>query len=462
MSDQTRMPPAGEGGDPAAGPSRGVHEPPPGADIMNVLRWVLFGGLLVLAAVSVGSYLVALRPGASSQSQKQARYHCPMHPTYTSDRPGECPICGMSLEPIPAGGARAPSAAAGDVPGLTTVHLSPERVQMIGVRTTVVEREPVGGRLDLVGFVAPDESRLQRVQIRVAGWVQELFVNRTGEEVVPGQPLLTVYSPELYQSEQEYLIEARAHTGTDTVTTDPMAGMHHDADGASAAMTRLILLGVPREELQRLVRVPVANPRLTLRSTVTGTVLERNVTAGQYVAADLPLFVIADLSRVWVLADLYEMDFGRVKAGDRATFTSEALPGRPLTGRIEFVYPTVSSETRTAKVRLALDNHDGALRPGMYGRVRVAGRGGSSLTVPGEAVINTGEHKYVFIAHADGHFEPRMVWTGAQDGERVQILKGVAEGDTVVASASVLIDSESRLKAAIAGMGQQPATGHGH
>jgi Cu(I)/Ag(I) efflux system membrane fusion protein len=148
--------------------------------------------------------------------------------------------------------------------------------------------------------------------------------------------------------------------------------------------------------------------------------------------------------------------------GDRATFTTEALPGRELQGRIEFLYPTMSSETRTLKIRLSLNNPGGTLRPGMYGRVRVAGRGGSALVVPGEAVINTGEHKYVFLARADGHFEPRMVWTGVQDGDRVQILKGLAAGDTVVASASFLIDSESRLKAAIAGMGRESQAGHKH
>ena len=275
-----------------------------------------------------------------------------------------------------------------------------------------------------------------------------------------GQPLLTIYSPELYQSEQEYLIEMQARREPDS--TGSHAGMAHDEDGANAALTRLTLLGVPPEEIARLHRVPVAIPRLTLRSTVNGTVLERNVTQGQYVAADVPLFVIADLSRVWVLADVYEMDIGRVRPGDRATFTSDALPGRELSGRIEFIYPTVSSETRTLKVRLSLANPDGALRPGMYGRVRVAGRGGTALAVPSEAVVNTGEHRYVFLAHADGHFEPRMVWTGVQDGDRLQILKGVAEGDTVVASASFLIDSESRLKAAIAGMGKQPQAEHRH
>ncbi len=431
---------------------------------MNLVRWGLFAGLLLLAAISIGGYFTSRGPvSGTTQSQKRARYYCPMHPSYTSDRPGECPICGMSLEPIPAGGIQASTGQDGNVPGLTSVHIAPDRVQLIGVRTALVERRPMSGQLELVGFVAPDESRLSRVQIRAAGWVQEMFVNRTGERVDLGQPLLAFYSPELYQSEQEYLIES---TGPDS--TGAPAHSTHEAQGAASARKRLLLLGVPPEEIQRLDKVHVAVSRLTLRSPVAGTVLERNVTQGQYVTADTPLYTLADLSRVWVLADLYEQDLGQVRAGARATFTADALPGRAREGRIEFVYPTVSPETRTLKVRLSLANGDGMLRPGMFGRVRVAGRGAQALVVPDEAVIDAGEHQYVFIARANGHFEPRMVWTGAEDGDRVQILKGIAEGDTVVASASFLIDSESRLKAAIDGMrgpgpaGTAPASGHRH
>jgi membrane fusion protein, copper/silver efflux system len=327
------------------------------------------------------------------------------------------------------------------------------------VRTAVVERRAIEGRLEVAGFVTPDETRLKRIQLRVAGWVQDLYLNRTGETVEIGQPLLAIYSPELYQSEQEYLIETSAH---DSTTVVPHGGAGHEAGAAASARTRLTLLGVPPEEMARLDQARVATPRLTLRSTVVGTVLERSVVKGQYVAADTPLFSIADLSRVWVMADLYELDFGKVKAGDRAVFTVDALPGRSREGSIEFVYPTVSAETRTLKVRLSLDNRDGALRPGMYGRVSIAGRGGQALVVPDEAVINTGAHQYVFLARTGGHFEPRMVWTGARDRDRVQVLKGLAEGDTVVASASFLIDSESRLKAAIAGMGSKPLTEHQH
>lgn len=475
-----RTPGAGEA-PPAA------HQPPPGAHFMNVARWVLFGCLVVLAVASVGSYLASRRPvSAAKVAAGKALYHCPMHPGYTSDKPGDCPICGMALVPVE----NAPAASSGprrilfyrnpmnpdvhspvpmkddmgmdyvpvysdeaqagggersDVPGLVSVDIRPERVQLIGVRTARVVRSSSSGQLDLVGFVVPDEARLRRVQIRVSGWVRDLYVNETGVRVRAGQPLMSLYSPELFQSEQEYLI---SRGGPDSA----LAG----APTRRAGVERLRLLGVPEEEIARLDREGRASTQLVLHSPFGGTVLERGVVEGQYVGPDTPLLTVADLSTVWIMADLYEMDMTRVHVGDEARFTTDALPGRGFAGRVQFVYPTVSNVTRTLKARLAVANPDGLLRPGMYGRVRVASRGARALTVPAEAVVNTGEYSYVFLAHADGRFEPRRVWTGMSEGERVQVLRGVAEGDTVVASASFLIDSESRLQAAIAGMGAQP------
>ena len=443
-------------------PARGgaLHEPPPGAGAMNVLRWVMFGGLLLIAVVASVAWLRTRTPdGASSAAAADARFHCPMHPTYTSPRPGDCPICGMTLEPIPPdtpGGIAATGA--GDVPGLTTVHLTTERIQMIGVRTARVENRTLGSGAELVGFITPDETRLRRVQLRVAGWIERLHVNRTGEVVKAGQPLVTLYSPELFQTEQEFLIEtSNPHAVRDT--SAPRATMDHEAPGPAAARERLRLFGVPDAEVRRLERERKASTRLTLPAPVSGTVLERNITEGQSVGPDTPLLTIADLSRVWVVADVYEMDLGRVRVGDVARFTADALPGRAFQARVEFLYPTVSGETRTLKVRFALDNRDGALRPGMYGRVMIAHRGGAVPAVPAEALVRAGEHNYVFLARAGGTFEPRAVEIGLDDGEYVQILRGVAVGDTVVASASFLIDSESRLKAAIAGMGAAGAAG---
>jgi Cu(I)/Ag(I) efflux system membrane fusion protein len=433
-----------------------THEAPPGAGFMNVLRWTLFAVLLVVAIVSVGSYVLSRRAApVARQAAGRIVWHCPMHPSYTSDKPGECPICGMTLEPVTSGGENATpdTAARGDVAGLTTVTITPERIQLIGVRTARVERSNVSGQLDLVGFVTPDESRIKRVQIRVSGWIRELYVNQTGGEVRAGQPLMSIYSPELYQSEQEYLI-ARG-------SADSAMGMAHGSSDASAG-ERLRLLGVPDDEIKRLDREGTASTQLVLRSPVSGTVLERGVVEGQYVGADTPLLTVADLSRIWVMADLYEMDMTRVHAGDPARFTSDAMPTRAFAGRVDFVYPTISSETRTLKARLTLENPNGVLRPGMYGRVSVSAAGtGPALSVPAEAVINAGEHSYVFLAHAGGRFEPRMVWTGSPSGDRIQVLKGVSEGDTVVSSASFLIDSESRLRAAIHGLGAEPGTAAG-
>jgi Cu(I)/Ag(I) efflux system membrane fusion protein len=424
---------------------------------MNIVRWALFAFLLVLAVVSIGSYVMSRRPApAARQAAARVVWQCPMHPSYTSDKPGECPICGMTLERVVLGDEHAGHVAAGqagDVPGLTSVHITPERVQLIGVRTARVERSAASGQLDLVGFVTPDESRLRRVQIRVSGWIRELYANETGVRVNAGQPLMSIYSPELFQSEQEYLI----NRGARGAAADSMLGMSDPLPGE-----RLRLLGVPEDEIHRLDHEGKASTQLVLRSPVGGTVLERGVAEGQYVGADTPLLTVADLSHVWVMADLYEMDMTRVHVGDRARFTTDAMPGRTFDGRVEFVYPTVSNETRTLKARLSLANAEGSLRPGMYGRVGVSARGVRALSVPTEAVVNAGEHSYVFIAHEGGHFEPRMVWIGMLEGDRIQILKGVAEGDTVVSSASFLIDSESRLKAAIAGMGAQPGTGHQH
>jgi Cu(I)/Ag(I) efflux system membrane fusion protein len=427
-----------------------MHQPPPGAGLMNTVRWVLFGGLTLLAIVSIASW-VAWRVGESRTSTPSAAaagrpgkalYRCPMHPSYTSDKPGECPICGMTLELVAAGSASS-GAAGGDVPGLTTVQIPAERTQLIGVRLARVERGALGEAAALVGFVAPDETRLKRVQLRVAGWVQDVQVNRTGELVRRDQPMLSLYSPELYQSEREYLI----------AMGEGAAG--HDAGAHEASRERLRQLGVPDDEVARLERERTASSHLSLRSPVTGTVLERNLIEGQYVGAETQLFTVADLSRVWVLVDLYEMDQGRVKVGDRARFTADGLPGRTFDAAIDFIYPTVSNETRTLKARLSLDNRDGLLRPGMYGQVDVATSrsGGAALVVPAEAVVNTGDMSYVFVSRGGGRFEPRRVWTGRGDGDRITVLQGLAEGDTVVASASFLIDSESRLKAAIEGLG---------
>jgi Cu(I)/Ag(I) efflux system membrane fusion protein len=436
---------------PAPAPPPSHHEPPRGAGTMNVVRWVLLAALVLLAGSSFAGWWMSRDPARPTAAAGTV-YYCPMHPSYTSANPkDECPICGMDL--VPASATPAPRGGE-SVPGLATVELTPERIQLIGVRTAIAERRAIGDALDLVGFVAPDEGRLHTVQIRMSGWVQDLAVSRTGETVRAGAPLLTLYSPELFQSEQEFLIALDAGAAAH-------GGAAHEGEALDAARRRLRILGVPAAEVARLERERQAATLLTLPSPVTGTVLERGVTAGQRIDGDTPLFTVADLSRVWVVADLYEMDLGRVRVGDRARFVTDGTPSRTYEGRIEFVAPTVSGETRTVQARLGVDNPGGVLRPGMYGRVHVRGRGVEALTVPSDAVVQTGSSEYVFLARAGGRFEPRLVETGVRGGDRTEVRRGLAAGDTVVSGASFLIDSESRLKAAIAGLGAQPNTGGG-
>ena len=437
-----------------AGSGGGIHEPPPGARWMNRLRWVLLVGLVALALASSGVW-VASRAHRERETAAAGRvvWSCPMHPTVVSDHPGDCPICGMRLERRELATPVA-TTAAGGVAGLAPVAITPERIQMIGVRTAVVGRSAGGARLELAGSVSPIEGSVTRVQLRVAGWIEKLDVQQTGERVRAGAPLVTLYSPELFQSEQEFLIALGDR--------DSMPGMVvHADDAAASARQRLHLLGVPDGEIARLERVRTPQSRITLRSPAGGTVLERAVDVGQYVTADTPLVTISDLSRVWVLADLYELDLARVKVGDPASFEADGLPGRRFQGRIEFASPTVSPSTRTVQLRLTLADPDGALRPGLYGRVIVTPRAAAVLRVPEEAVVATGDEDYVFLARAGGRFEPRRVTVRRLDDAYEQVLDGLAEGDTVVTSASFLIDSESRMRAAIEGLGAMPGE-HAH
>ena len=328
------------------------------------------------------------------------------------------------------------------------ISATPEagRFQLVGVRTAVVERRLMRQVLELPGFVAPDEARLWLVQLALPGWVKDLHVSQVGRPVAAGDPLATLTSPQLLHAELAYLNQLDAE--------GPVNPEGHSPVRSHEALERLRLLGVPETELRRLRLDRVAQAECTARAPASGVVLGCEVRVGEFAEVGETLLTIADLTTVWVLADASAVDFARVRVGDPATFTAEALPGRQLRGRIEFVYPTVSPETRRLRVRLSLENGDGSLRPGMYGSVRVACRGDSSLTVPGESVVHTGERQYVFLMHRDGRCEPQMVSTGATDGDRVEILRGLAAGDTVVASGAFLIDSESRLEAAIAAMGR--------
>jgi RND family efflux transporter MFP subunit len=458
------------------GMPEGEEAPPPGVKVMAVVRWILILGLAAAAVFTVGDHYQLW----GTPAKMEARYQCPMHPSVISDRPGECPICGMSLVPIeevqkarrPAGAAFAfecplhpdfgsdrvgqcPVCGETLVPGrrekppkeLTPILLSPERIQKIGVRTAPVRRKELKHQVKTVGYVTVDESRLARVQTRFAGWIEKLFVNQTGVFVRKGQALAAIYSNELYLAQVEYLHALQA------VERAPSPEMREIQQSlASAARKRLVLLGISEDDIASLEKTRRAVRALVLRSPVSGHVLQKTALLGIFLQPGTELFNLADLSRVWVLADIYERDLPHVRLGQNATVKLTAYPGRSFRGRVRLIYPSVVDQTRTLKVRVELSNPRLALRPGMYAHVELGEVRRGALVAPSEAVVDTGEHAHAFVAHSDGTFEPRKVQVGLRVGDDVEVLGGLREGERVVASANFLIDSESRIRAAIEAM----------
>ena len=432
---------------PPAGPPRGV-----GA--MAVVRWVLVVVAAVVAAGTLWHFARGDRGGALSAAQPL--YHCPMHPAVVQDHPGQCPICGMTLVLAAASGPAAPPAGSSAAPpGLVPVELTPERIQLVGMKTAPVQRRALKGELRTVGVVEASERGLAQVSLRFSGWVQKLLVSTTGERVRRGQVLATVYSPDVLRAEQELLVasgwtagapdRAGAGHGHDV----PLAGM--DAD----ARRRLELLGIGPQEIDELLTARKATEAIAIRSPVDGFVIAKGAVAGLAVQPGSVLFQVADLSTVWVTAEVYEQDLPRVHVGQVGRFEPSAYPGEVHAGKVQFVYPTLQPSSRSLMIRIELRNRfdrtGPRLRPGMSGTVRLEVNETTGLVVPAEAVVDTGDRHYVFVAMAAGRFEPRSVQLGRRMDDQVELLGGVVEGESVVTTGNFLIDSESRLRAAIEG-----------
>jgi Cu(I)/Ag(I) efflux system membrane fusion protein len=426
--------------------------PPRGVKTMSIVRWVLVG---ITALIAVGSILITsgVHIGGAKSVAPVQLYTCPMHPAIVQDHPGECPICGMTLVPKAQATSPRPSADAQPaVAGLAAVDLTPERIQLIGMRTATVKREAIGGELRTVGVIGANERGLAQINTRFAGWIQKLLVSETGERVRRGQALATIYSPDVLRAQQELLV-ARGWNS-------PGAKPTHEHDGFAAgldasARRRLELLGISGQEIDEVLRTGKAVEAIAIRSPVDGYIVAKSAVVGVAVQPGTVLFEVADLSRVWVTAEIYEQDFSRIHVGQQARLQLTSSPGETHTGKVSFIYPIVDAGSRTLRVRLEFKNktdRDGPrLKPGMSGNVYLDLPRTTGLMAPAEAVVDTGEMHYLFVAKDGGHFEPRLVKIGARRNDRVEILSGVDEGETVVTTGNFLIDSESRLRAAIAG-----------
>ncbi len=334
------------------------------------------------------------------------------------------------------------------------ISLTPAEAQRIGVTYAVASVGPLGKEVRTVGQVALDETRVQTIAPKIDGWVEQLIVNATGQLVVKGQPLLSIYSPMLVAAQEELLLAKRLDA--DVSAASPDARRNAD-DLLTSARRRLAYWDIPESEIADIERTGEVRKTLTLRASAGGYVLEKNVLAGQKIMAGDALYKVADLSTVWVEGEVFEQDLATVHVGQAVHADFQALPGEHRLGRISYVYPTLNPDTRTVRVRVVVPNGDMRLKPGMYATILIAGTERANvLTVPRSAVLSTGERSIVFVRERSGQLAPREVALGASSDERVEVLGGITAGETVVASATFLIDAESNLGKALGGMGNMP------
>ncbi len=374
-----------------------------------------------------------------------AKYHCPMHPTYIKDVPGDCPICGMRLVPITqAGGAEN----AGTVPGRMAIVVPEKTRQLIGVTFSEVARRPLNQTLHTVGTVIHDETKLVRVAPRFSGWVRSIQVNYTGQPVRQGEPLFTVYSPELFAAANDYLITV---TNARSLTNSPTQRESADSLVASAR-GRLELLGLDRREIEAMRATGHALEEIQIRAPISGHVTRKNVVTGQAFVTGETLYEIADLTDLWVRALVFEYEFLSIKVGQPARIVFPYLTNRAFESRVAFIGPHIDPQTRRAEIRLNLSNPEHLIRPEMWANVEIETHASERLAVPASAVIDTGVRFIAFVQGERDHLEPREVKLGIRTDDYYEVLEGLRPGERVVTRALFLIDSESQLKAAIAGM----------
>jgi membrane fusion protein, copper/silver efflux system len=371
---------------------------------------------------------------ASGSAAEIDHYTCSMHPSVRQAGPGKCPICGMDLIPVTK-----------EQQSEGVVMIDEGRRQLIGVRTSAVIEAPLRSSFHAVGHIAYDESALTDVNLKVKGWITKLLVNETGQRVARGQTLFTMYSPELYNAEQDFLLASRSA---------PMGNMQDDAGAprvasfARAARKRLNLLGLSDAQIDAVSTKGEPLESTAIASPASGFVIEKDVVEGAMVDAGMRLFRIAALNKVWVEADVYEADLAHVGVGQPAKVTLDYLPGRAYEAKVSYVYPYLEMGARTGRVRIELANTELELRPGMYASVELASDMGSCVQVPASAIVYTGPRRLVFVDLGEGRFRPQEVHVGTEADGMYEVLNGLKAGDMVATSGVFLIAAEARISTA--------------
>jgi membrane fusion protein, copper/silver efflux system len=415
---------------------------------VKALVVVILGAAVFLAGYA--AHQSSAPTTSSSPGQRTATYSCPMHPQYTSDHSGDCPICGMRLEQVADGDARVGSDSAGlNLPGMVVIGAA--RQQLIGVRTDAVRVDSSSQVLRVPGRIAVDDQRLHRIVVAAEGWIVSLGENTVGSFVRKNQLLASYYHKELLYNERLFLLSIPANEQLAKQTKDFSLASIRTAGSANPQFPIDSLRGLGMNDLQieELQRTRVASPQINIYSPISGYVLARNISPTQWFDKGSELYRIADISRVWVMVDIFEKDRQFLTPGAEATVLYE---GRRLTARMSDALPQFDADSRTLKARFELDNPDHLLQPDMFVDVELTVKMPAAITVPADAVFDSGLRKIVFVDRGEGKFEARRVQTGWRLGDRIEIVRGLMEDERIVASATFLLDSESRMKAAVAGI----------
>lgn len=331
-----------------------------------------------------------------------------------------------------------------------SVMIDPMKQQLIGVKIGEVETVPLTQTVRAVGKITFDETKIVRIHPKIEGWIENVFVNFTGMAVKKGQPLLSIYSPDLVSTQQEFLLSLKAKN---SLGKSDFAEVASSANSLyEASRKRLQLWDIPDSEINRIERSGETVRALTLYAPGGGYVLTKNAFQRQRITPDTELYSIADLSKVWVIADIYEYEMQMIRVGQTATMNLSYYPGEAFTGRITYIYPQLDPQTRTLKVRIEFPNPGLKLKPDMYADVNLRITYPSQISVPEEAVLDSGDEQFVFVSFGGGHFEPRKIQLGAKVDSRYIVLSGLQPGEKIVTSGNYMIDSESRLKSGMAGM----------